>query len=153
MRHWLMKSEPSVFSIDDLAAAPGRRDSWDGVRNHQARNFMREMAPGDLAVFYHSNADPPGAAGVCRVVRGARPDPSQWDRSSGHFDPRSSRDAPRWDMVDVEFVEKFPRLVPLAELRARGSLADTLLVRKGNRLSVMPLLARHFRAIREMGLG
>ena len=151
MNLWLLKSEPEVFSIDDLRKA--KVECWEGVRNYQARNYLRQMATGDKAIFYHSNARPPGAVGVCRIVQEAYPDDTQWDRHSPYFDPRATRDKPRWYRVDVAFVEKFPRLVPLKALRKAPGLEDLPLVKKGNRLSVMPLAPKHFRIMGEMGRG
>jgi predicted RNA-binding protein with PUA-like domain len=139
MRYWLMKSEPNEFSIDDLAAAPKRSTPWFGVRNYQARNFMRdEMRVGDLAFFYHSSCPEPGIAGIVRVSKAAYPDASQFDRKSPYYDPEAMRDKPRWLNVEVTLVEK-TRLVPLAELRARPELAGMRLLRRGNRLSITPV--------------
>src|SRR5690349_16320183 len=126
-QYWLMKSEPNVYSIDTLAREG--RGHWDGVRNYQARNFIRQMRVGDLALFYHSSVDPPGVAGVARVCREAYPDPTQFDRKHEHYDAGSKRDDPRWSMVDVEFVEKLPTLVTLAQLRADRALEDMLVIR------------------------
>ena len=111
MSYWLMKSEPSVFSIEDLRKK--KTAGWDGVRNYQARNFMRAMKVGDRALFYHSNAEPSGIAGVAEVVRAAYPDPTQFDRKDGHYEPRATRQRPLWDQVDVRFVEAFPRVIAL----------------------------------------
>lgn len=138
---WLMKSEPDVFSIDDLAER--RREPWDGVRNYQARNNMRAMEIGDLVLFYHSNAKPPGVVGIARVCKRAYPDPSAWDPRSKYHDPESSPAAPRWDMVDVEFVEKVPRPVSLDELKADPALHD-MTVTKRSRLSVQPVTRPQF---------
>ena len=139
MRYWLMKSEPSEFSIDDLAAAPGRSTPWFGVRNYQARNFMRDdMRVGDLAFFYHSSCPEPGIAGIVRVSKAAYPDASQFDRKSPYYDAQSTRNKPRWLNVDVTLVEKTP-LVSLAELRTRPELAGMRLLRRGNRLSITPV--------------
>lgn len=149
MRHWLIKSEPSVYSIDDLMHE--RRTHWDGVRNYQARNLMRdEMKVGDLALFYHSNASPPGVAGVARIIREGYPDFTAWDPSSGHFDEKSSRENPRWFMVDVEFQEKFDRVVSLAEIKADEELQEMVLVKR-SRLSVQPVRPEEFDRIVEMG--
>ena len=143
--YWLMKSEPSVYSIEDLAAAPGQVTGWDGVRNYQARNFMRdEMAQGDGVLFYHSSATPPGVAGSAEVVREAHPDPTQFDGSDPHYDPKAAPDDPRWFMVDVRLVEIFSRLVPLHELKSTKGLEDLPLLRKGSRLSVMPVTRRQW---------
>lgn len=138
-RYWLMKSEPAAFSIDDLAAAPGRRTCWDGVRNYQARNYLREMKKGDLALFYHSNADPPAAVGIVEVVREAYPDHTAFDPTDHHYDPKSRPDRPTWFMVDVALVRKFPRPLPLDELRRQAGLRRMVLLRKGSRLSVQPV--------------
>ena len=123
-QHWLIKSEPDVFSIHDLARAKARRTSWEGVRNYQARNFLRAMRRGDRCLFYHSNADPPGVAGVVEVVREAHPDPTAWDPRSPYHDPKASPDNPVWSLVDVQLLEVFPREVPLEVSRdAHGRLA------------------------------
>lgn len=146
MNHWLMKSEPDAFSIDDLKR--NKREPWDGVRNYQARNFMRDdMRPGDKVFFYHSNCNPPGIVGIAEVATDAYPDPSQFDPKSKYFDPGSSRDKPRWMLVDVKFVKKLKRTITLDELKADGALAEMPLVRKGNRLSVMPVDATHWKHI------
>ncbi len=139
MRHWLMKSEPDEFSIDDLVAAKGRTTSWFGVRNYQARNYMRDgMKVGDLAFFYHSSCPEPGIAGIVRVSRAAHPDATQFDPASDYYDPKSTREDPRWVNVDVTLVEK-TRLVGLAELRAHPELAGMVILRRGNRLSITPV--------------
>jgi predicted RNA-binding protein with PUA-like domain len=141
MNHWLMKSEPDAFSIDDLKRK--KREAWDGVRNYQARNFMRDgMRPGDKVFFYHSNCAVPGIAGIAEVATDAYPDPSQFDPKSKYFDPGSSRDNPRWMLVDVKYVRKLKRVITLDELKSQPALADMALVRKGNRLSVMPVSAQ-----------
>ena len=145
MAHWLFKSEPDVFGYDHLVAAG--REGWDGVRNYQARNFMREMRRGDRAIFYHSNAKPAGAAGVCKVVREAEPDPTQFDPTATYYDPRSRPDLPLWDWVTIAPVRKFKRFVPLDELKAMPELAGSRLLAKGNRLSVFPLTDGEFTAI------
>lgn len=150
MRYWLIKSEPDVFSIRDLARAKGRTTSWEGVRNYQARNFLRDMRKGDLAIFYHSNAEPPAAAGIVEVVREAYPDPSAWDRTSAYHDPKAAPENPIWSMVDVRLVTMFPREVALAELRGTTSLAGMELLRKGSRLSVQPVTAAEFRTIEKL---
>jgi predicted RNA-binding protein with PUA-like domain len=151
MRYWLMKSEPSVFSIDDLARAPRQTTLWDGVRNYQARNLLREAAVGDGVIFYHSSADPPAAAGTARISRSAYPDATQFDAKDDHYDPDSKRDNPRWFVVDVRFEQKFPRAVPLAELRANPALANMVLLRKGSRLSVQPVTAAEWEVVCKMG--
>lgn len=139
-RYWLMKSEPSCFSIDDLFAAPKQTSAWDGVRNYQARNFMRQdMRPNDLIFFYHSNCKPPGIVGIAEVVSEAYPDHTAFDPHSEHPDPKSTPDNPRWYMVDVRFVKKFTRMISLDELKRHPELSHMQLLRKGNRLSVLPV--------------
>ena len=151
MQYWLIKSEPTTYSIDDLQRL--KQDHWEGVRNYQARNFMRdEMKVGDLALFYHSNATPPGVTGIARVCRKAHPDFTAWDPKSKYFDPKSSPDNPRWMMVDVEFVEKFPRLIPLEELRGYPELETMVLLQKGSRLSVQRATKTEFTFIRKLGV-
>lgn len=141
MKYWLIKSEPEEFSIDDLRKCPGKRDRWDGVRNYQARNMMRdEMKVGDPVFFYHSNCDVPGIVGIAEVVREGYPDMSAFDPNDKHYDPKSDPDNPRWIHVDVGFVRKLKRTISLAELKERASeLGDFALTRRGNRLSVMPV--------------
>lgn len=143
-RFWLVKSEPEVFSIDDLATQ--KIAGWEGVRNYQARNSMRDdMKPGQLVLFYHSNAKPPGIAGVARVDRrGAVPDPTQFDPKSEYFDSTSSRDAPRWVMTTLAFVERFADIVPLEVLKTDRALTGMPLLQKGQRLSVQPVDRAHF---------
>jgi predicted RNA-binding protein with PUA-like domain len=146
-----MKSEPDVFSIDDLERRG--REPWDGVRNYQARNFMRdEMAVDDLVLFYHSNATPPGVAGIARVACAAYPDPSAFDPDSKYYDPQSDPDDPRWWLVEVEFVEKFADLVSLDALKAaaKTDLDGMLVVRRGQRLSVQPVEKQHFARVLRM---
>ena len=146
MNHWLMKSEPDAFSIDDLKRK--KREPWDGVRNYQARNFMRDgMRPGDQVFFYHSNCAVPGIVGIAEVATDAYPDPSQFDPKSKYFDPGSSRDNPRWMLVDVKFVKKLKRTISLDELKGDPALEGMALLRKGNRLSVMPVEAAHWEYI------
>ena len=146
MNHWLMKSEPDAFSIDDLKRK--KREPWDGVRNYQARNFMRDgMRPGDKVFFYHSNCAVPGIVGIAEVATDAYPDPSQFDPKSKYFDAGSSRDNPRWMLVDVKFVKKLKRTISLDEMKNDPALADMPLLRKGNRLSVMPVDAAHWKYI------
>lgn len=139
MRYWLMKSEPSTFSIDDLQNAPKQTTCWDGVRNYQARNYMREMAVGDLVLFYHSNANPPAVVGIAEVVKTAYPDPTQFDKKSKYYDPASHPANPRWEMVDIKFVRKLSRPLSLHELRKERALRNMLLLQKGSRLSVQPV--------------
>ena len=140
MKHWLMKSEPGEFGIDDLESRPGQIEAWDGVRNYQARNMMRDtMKTGDLVFFYHSNCETPGIVGIARIVREAYPDPTAFDPNNKHFDPSSKPDDPRWFMVDVQFVRKLKRTIALSELKNKPELEGLALIRRGNRLSVMPV--------------
>ena len=143
-RHWLMKSEPECFSIDDLKKK--KISGWDGVRNYQARNFMRDMAIGDHVLFYHSNAKPPGVAGLAIVSALAHPDPTQFDPASQYYDPRATPTAPRWFMVDVRHVETFPAVIPLEALRQISELADMVLLQR-SRLSVQPVKPIHYHTI------
>ena len=151
-RYWLLKSEPNSFSFDDLWAAPKRTTHWDGVRNFQARNFMRdEMAVGDGVLFYHSSAEPVGVAGVAEVSREAYPDHSAFDADDPHYDPKSRRDAPTWVMVDVRAVKKFPHFVTLDELRSTPGLHALQVLRRGNRLSITPVTPAEWQIIRRLG--
>jgi predicted RNA-binding protein with PUA-like domain len=151
-RHWLLKSEPEVFSFDDLWRAPQRTTSWGGVRNYQARNLLRdELARGDLVLFYHSSTDPSGVAGIARVVRPGHPDPTQFEPEDPGHDPASTRAAPRWHAVDVRALARLPRFVPLAALRAEPRLAGMVLLRRGSRLSVQPVTPAEFRIVLSMG--
>ena len=144
--YWLMKSEPDAFSIDDLKRK--KQEAWDGVRNYQARNYMRDgMRVGDKVFFYHSNCAEPGIVGIAQVATDAYPDPSQFDPKSKYFDPGSSRDNPRWMLVDVKFVKKLKRTITLKELQADAALDGMVLVRKGSRLSVQPVEAGHWEHI------
>jgi predicted RNA-binding protein with PUA-like domain len=151
MNHWLIKSEPDVFSIQDLAKAKRQTTHWEGVRNYQARNFLRAMQAGDRALYYHSNATPSAVAGVVEIVRTAYPDPTAWDPKSDYHDPKASPENPIWSMVDVKLVEIFPREIPLEELRTKKALAGMELLRRGSRLSVQPVTAAHFRTLEKLG--
>ena len=151
MNYWVMKSEPRVYGIDDLAEQPLQSDHWEGVRNYQARNMLRDqMRSGDCAVFYHSNCPRPGAVGIMEIVRAGYPDHTAFDPESKYFDPKSDPDRPRWYMVDVRLKRRLARTISLAELKANPSLADTPLVRRGNRLSIIPLSAEQWQALLEM---
>ena len=150
MNYWLMKTEPDVFSIDRLAKLG--TSLWDGVRNYQARNFMQSMKIGDEVLFYHSSCEPPGVAGRARVAGLAEPDPSQFEKKSEYFDKKASLAKPIWYCVRVEFVAKFPRLVSLNELRAEKKLADMLVLKKGQRLSIQPVAAKEFKCVEQMAL-
>lgn len=149
MQYWLMKSEPDEASIDDLATAPQRVLPWTGVRNYQARNFMRDtMKIGDGVLFYHSSCPAPGIAGLAEVASAPYPDPTQFDPKSPYYDPKSTRESPRWMLVDVRFVKKSP-LVPLAALREHDALADMRVLARGNRLSITPVTRAEWRFITE----
>ncbi len=149
-RYWLMKSEPSECSIDDALAAPRHTVPWTGVRNYQARNFMRDdMKLGDGVLFYHSSCPEPGIAGIARVASEVRPDPTQFEPDSPYLDPKSPHDAPRWLLRDVQVLRK-TRLLALPELRAAPELADLVLLRRGNRLSIMPVDELHWKRIEKM---
>ena len=140
MRYWLMKSEPGEFGIDDLERKSGQTEHWDGVRNYQARNMMRDdMKIGDLVFIYHSNCETPGITGIAEVAREAYPDHTALDPDCKHFDPSSTPENPRWFMVDVQFVRKLKRTVTLQELKGKPELEGLALVRRGNRLSIMPV--------------
>jgi predicted RNA-binding protein with PUA-like domain len=140
MNYWLMKSEPDVFGIDHLERRPNQTEPWDGVRNYQARNMMRDqMQAGDLAFFYHSNCDEPGIVGIMEIARAGYPDPTQFDPESKYFDPKSDPDQPRWFLVDVKFKRRLKRTISLSELKSHPELAELAVVRKGNRLSINPV--------------
>lgn len=148
--YWLAKSEADCYSIDDLKK--DKKTHWDGIRNYQARNFMRDgMKLGDLVLFYHSNANPPGVVGVAKVVKEAYPDHTQFDPAEGHYDPKAKEENPPWVMVELGFVEKFKRELSLEDLRARKELADMFVLRKGQRLSLMPVTAKEFEVVCAMG--
>lgn len=150
MNHWLLKSEPSSFSIDDLADARGRKTAWDGVRNYQARNMLRDgMKKRDRAFFYHSSCEVPGITGIVEVAREGYPDVTAFDPKDHHFDPDSDPQAPRWFVVDVKLVRKFERIITLDELKqhAGGKLKDLILLKRGTRLSVMPVSAKSWEFI------
>jgi predicted RNA-binding protein with PUA-like domain len=148
MNYWLMKSEPSVFSLDDLQNKPNQTYCWDGVRNYQARNMMRdEMKVGDLAFFYHSNCKEPGIIGIMQVVKESYPDFSAFNPNHAYFDPKSSVENPRWFMVDMQFIRKLSRIITLQELKTRPELEDLAVVRRGNRLSILPVSAPQWELI------
>lgn len=147
VKYWLFKSEPGEFSVDDLAAMRGKKEHWDGVRNYQARNFMRdEMRNGDLAFFYHSSCKQPGIVGIVEVCREAYPDHTAFDPNDKHFDEKSDPDQPRWCMVDIKLLRKFAKPISLTDLKSYGnrSLKDFTLLRRGNRLSIMPVTRKHW---------
>mgnify|MGYP001033296431 CR=1 FL=1 len=148
MNYWLMKSEPDVFGIEDLKRRPDQTEPWDGVRNYQARNMLRDqMQVGDLAFFYHSNCAQPGIVGIMEIVRAGRPDPTQFDPDSKYYDPASRPDNPRWYLVEVRFQRQLRRTITLDELKTHPELADMPLVRRGNRLSVMPVTPEQWQFI------
>ena len=146
--YWLMKSEPNCYSIDDLAAEKTKTTHWDGVRNYQARNFMRDdMKKGDEVLFYHSNAKPPGVAGLATICKEAYPDFTAFDPGEMHYDPKSKQESPTWMMVDVKYKKKFKQFIPLEELKKLKSLDGMELLRKGSRLSIQPVSKKHFETI------
>lgn len=148
MKYWLLKTEPESFSIQDLAAAPEQATCWDGVRNYQARNFMRdEMRVGDRVLFYHSNAQPPAIVGTARVVREAYPDATAWNPADHHYDPKASPENPIWQMVDIQLEDIFARPLGLDELRNVAALKNMELLRRGSRLSVQPVRKSEFDAV------
>ena len=146
MNYWLIKSEPDAFSIDDLEKCPGGKDHWDGIRNYQARNFMRDdMKVGDRVLFYHSNCKPPGVVGIAEVASEAYPDHTAFDPNGKYFDAKSDPDNPRWLMVDIRFVRKLDRKITLEEIKSHAERLEGLpLVRRGNRLSIMPVSGDHW---------
>ncbi len=146
-QYWLMKSEPDTFSIESLAGSPRQTTCWDGVRNYQARNFMRAMQVGDKIFFYHSNADPPAVVGIAEVVRTAYPDWTAWDKKDEHYDPKSTPSNPVWEMVDIRLVRRFRRPLPLALLRRQPGLRKMELLRTGSRLSVQPVRPQEWKLI------
>ena len=153
MRYWLMKSEPETFSLDDLKSRPGQKEPWDGIRNYQARNFMRDdMKKGDQVLFYHSNCKEPGVVGLAEIVsEEAYPDPTQFDSKSNYYDAKASKDKPRWLLVDLKYKATFKRTVTLSEIREEQKLADMLVIRKGQRLSIQPVDRPHFEHICKLG--
>ena len=152
-RHWLVKSEPDSFSFADLMASPKRTTGWDGVRNYQARNFMRdEMKRGDLVFFYHSSTDPSAIVGVAEVAREAYPDATAFDAKDSHFDPKSRADAPTWVMVDLRAVEPLARILTLNDLRGVKGLEKMVLLQRGSRLSVQPVTAQEWAIVYAMGM-
>ena len=147
-KFWLLKTEPQSFSFQDLARAPQQTTCWDGVRNYQARNFLRdEMAVGDRVLFYHSSTDQPGVVGTATVVRSAYPDPTAWDPNDSHYDAGSTREEPRWFMVDIRLERLFQEPLPLEKLRGIAALNAMELLRKGSRLSVQPVRKAEFDAV------
>ena len=153
MNYWLMKSEPDVFSFEDLKARPKQTEPWDGVRNYQARNFMRDaMKVGDLILFYHSNTKPPGVAGIAEVASAPYPDPTAFDKQSKYYDSKSDRHSPRWILVDVKFKADLKQFVSLESIKANPKLSEMRILQKGNRLSITPVTQAEFLAIQKAGL-
>ena len=153
MKYWLMKTEPDVFSIDDLKNDPKKTTPWEGVRNYQARNFMRdEMKTGDRVLIYHSNCKPPGIAGMATVSKECYPDHFAWDKKSKYYDSKCDPENPRWFMVDIKFKKKFKEIISLSDLKEVKSLETMLILRKGNRLSITPLTKKEFEIIEKMGI-
>ena len=149
-QYWLMKSEPDVYSIDTLKKE--KTSLWDGVRNYQARNFMmKEMKVGDQVLFYHSNSKPPGVAGLATISKAAVPDPTQFDKKSKYYDPKSSEDNPRWHCVEVKYKKKFKTYIPLDEIKEKKVLEKMLLIKKGQRLSIQPVTKKEFDILTKMG--
>lgn len=153
MNYWLMKSEPDVFSFEDLKSRPKQTEPWDGVRNYQARNFMRDdMKVGDQILFYHSNTNPPGVAGIAQVASKPYPDPTAFDKKSKYHDPKSDPVNPRWILVDVSFKSDIKRLVSLEEMKGMLELSEMRALQRGNRLSITPVTKAEFQAIKEAGM-
>ncbi len=150
MKYWLMKSEPDVYSIADLEK--NSTTWWEGVRNYQARNFMaKDMSPGDLVLFYHSNAAPSGIAGIAKVSKSAEPDKTQFDKKSEYYDAKASLSSPRWFCVQLEYAGTFKKTVALSDLKQQKGLEDMLVLQKGSRLSVQPIAKKHFEIIKKLG--
>jgi predicted RNA-binding protein with PUA-like domain len=150
VNYWLMKSEPQAFSITDLKSRPKKTEHWDGVRNYQARNFMRAMKKGDLAFFYHSSCDVPGVYGIIEIARAAYPDPSAWDPENHHYDPRTTPERPLWDMVDVRFKHEFRKPITLFAIKTQPGLKSMHLVQRWSRLSVMPVTSKEWNIIMKL---
>jgi predicted RNA-binding protein with PUA-like domain len=153
MNYWLMKSEPDVFSFEDLKSRPEQTEPWDGVRNYQARNFMRDdMKVGDQILFYHSNTNPPGVAGIAQVASKPYPDPTAFDKKSKYHDPKSDPESPRWILVDVSFKSDIKRLISLEEMKDMSELSEMRALQRGNRLSITPVAKGEFQAIKKAGM-
>jgi predicted RNA-binding protein with PUA-like domain len=151
-KYWLFKSEPGAFSIDDLKESPGKKTFWDGVRNYQARNFIRdEMKKSDGVLFYHSNADPLAVVGYCEIVKEGYPDHTQFEKGHIHFDPKAKKENPPWFMVDIKFIDKFKNPVTLQAMKENKKLKNMRLLQRGNRLSVMPVTKEEFEEVLKMG--
>ncbi len=151
MQYWIMKSEPDVFSIDDLMKKKHQKEPWNGVRNYQARNFIKSMKPGDLAYFYHSSCAEPGIAGIVEICSSPLPDKTALDSKSEYFDPKSTPENPRWYLVEVQFLKKCKQVITLEKLKKLKGLEDLLILRKGNRLSITPISKEEFNLIQGQG--
>lgn len=147
-QYWLVKSEATCYSIDDLKK--DKKTHWDGVRNYQARNFMRAMKKGDLVLYYHSNQEPIGIAGIAKVVKESYPDHTSWNKKDQHYDPKSTKEKPLWDMVDVGFVKKFKEVIPLSDLKKQKGLKDMKILLRGSRLSVTPVTKKEFEIVEKL---
>lgn len=153
MNYWLMKSEPGAFSFEDLKSRPQQTEPWDGVRNYQARNFMRDqMQVGDLVLFYHSNTKPPGVVGIAQIASKPYPDATAFDKKSDHYDPKSDPEKPRWILVDVAFKADLRRQVSLDEMKSMPELSEMRILQRGNRLSITPVAKSEFQAIKKAGM-
>lgn len=151
MAYWLFKSEPTTFSIDDLIKSPHQTTHWEGIRNYQVRNMLRDdIQVGDEVFFYHSNCTPPGIVGTMKIVKKGYPDASAWDKKSQYFDPKSSSENPIWYRVDVSFIKKFKKIISLDDIKQHPDLKNMLIVRKGNRLSITPVTAQEWKTILKM---
>ncbi len=152
MNFWLFKSEPDKYSIEDLKNEPEHTACWDGIRNYQARNFLRdEVKIGDMVLYYHSRCEPPGVVGLAKVVKEAYPDDTAWDPKADYYDPKSKPENPTWVMVDVQWVANFPNFVSLADLKANPALEGMRVIMRGQRLSIQPVDKAHFQAVLKMG--
>ncbi|TVP80667.1 MAG: EVE domain-containing protein [Puniceicoccaceae bacterium] len=153
MNYWLMKTEPDTFSFEDLKSRPKQTEPWDGVRNYQARNFMRDkMKEGDLILFYHSNTNPPGVVGIAQVASSPYPDPTAFDQDSKYYDPKSHPDKPRWVLIDVAYKADLKRQVSLDEMKTMPELSEMRVLQRGNRLSITPVSQAEFQAIKKAGM-
>ena len=152
MKHWLLKTDPDTFAWKDLETSPGKKTVWDGVRNYQARNLMRDlMSAGDLALFYHSQAEPPAVMGIVRITKTRLPDPTQFDRKSKYYDAEANPKDPRWITVEIGLDRALPRPVPLPEMRSVRGLEDMVLLRRGSRLSVQPVTEKEWKIVLRLG--
>lgn len=152
MAYWLFKTEPFKFSFEDLKNSPEQTTTWDGIRNYQARNYLRDTVKiGDLVLFYHSRCDPPGIVGIAEVIQEAYPDYTAWEPKSDYYDPKSSSENPRWLMVDVQYRKDFPKMVTLRDMKEQPELEEMLVIKRGQRLSIQPVESNHFDQVIRMG--